>query len=246
MAIAPPVVARGHRWSSASTPSTRIVRNQFGSAVGEPGPRPFSNATARHRRRAGHGPVRRGAGPGGLPRLGLVPALWNIFYGSFHFVVTVAVMILLYRRAPVPLPPLAHHPRLHHGARARRLQPLPADAAPPARRLRRRSAGAACSTGSSTRWPTSAGCGRSTPAGCSRSPTSTRPCRACTWPGPLWCTLAIVAGAAAALEPRRALRLPVVTLFAIVVTANHYWLDGVGGLIALVLGVAWSRSASLA
>ena len=26
------------------------------------------------------------------------------------------------------------------------------------------------------------------------------------------------------------------TLFAVVVTANHYWLDGLGGLIALALG----------
>ena len=39
---------------------------------------------------------------------------------------------------------------------------------------------------------------------------------------------------------------PVATLFCVVVTANHYFLDGVGGLVLLGLGygaaVGWSGS----
>ena len=31
---------------------------------------------------------------------------------------------------------------------------------------------------------------------------------------------------------------PLATLFCIVVTANHYWLDGVGGLVTLAAGFA--------
>ena len=34
---------------------------------------------------------------------------------------------------------------------------------------------------------------------------------------------------------------PVLTLFTIVVTANHYWLDAVGGLAALGVGAAIAR-----
>jgi len=30
---------------------------------------------------------------------------------------------------------------------------------------------------------------------------------------------------------------PILTFFAIIVTANHYWLDAVGGLIALAIGL---------
>ena len=38
------------------------------------------------------------------------------------------------------------------------------------------------------------------------------------------------------------LAYPALTLFCIVVTANHYWIDGVGGLVIFALGVliGWS------
>ena len=37
---------------------------------------------------------------------------------------------------------------------------------------------------------------------------------------------------------------PFITLFAIVVTANHYWIDAIGGIIALGLGLAVARPLS--
>jgi hypothetical protein len=41
------------------------------------------------------------------------------------------------------------------------------------------------------------------------------------------------------------LAYPVATLFAIVVTANHFWLDAAGGVVVLglgyLLGAAWDR-----
>jgi len=51
-----------------------------------------------------------------------------------------------------------------------------------------------------------------------------------------WCWLAL-----RPVVPRRSLRLllaayPWLTLFAIVVTANHYWIDAAGGALALALG----------
>jgi hypothetical protein len=53
-----------------------------------------------------------------------------------------------------------------------------------------------------------------------------------------WCALAV-----RPVVRRRWVRMlffayPLVTLFAVVVTANHYWLDGLGGLVALGLGAA--------
>ena len=53
----------------------------------------------------------------------------------------------------------------------------------------------------------------------------------------LWCTVALFP----VLQRRWArwaiVAYPVLTLFAIVVTANHYWIDAVGGVVALVIGL---------
>jgi hypothetical protein len=59
-----------------------------------------------------------------------------------------------------------------------------------------------------------------------------------------WCAMALWS-----LHRRRwvralAVSYPVATLFAIVVTANHFWLDAVGG--AVVLGVGWKLGSGLA
>jgi hypothetical protein len=52
-----------------------------------------------------------------------------------------------------------------------------------------------------------------------------------------WCTIAI----APVLKPisaRVAMWLyPVATLFGVIITANHYWIDGLAGLVALALGM---------
>lgn len=52
-----------------------------------------------------------------------------------------------------------------------------------------------------------------------------------------WCAMAIWSLARNRWARWLAASYPVATLFAIVVTANHFWLDAVGG--ALVLGVGW-------
>jgi hypothetical protein len=53
----------------------------------------------------------------------------------------------------------------------------------------------------------------------------------------LWCALAIWGRTRHRWARILAAIYPVATLFAIVVTANHFWLDAVGG--AIVLGVGW-------
>jgi hypothetical protein len=59
----------------------------------------------------------------------------------------------------------------------------------------------------------------------------------------LWCALAIWGRARARWAKVLAALYPAATLFAIVVTANHFWLDAVGG--AIVLGVGWFLASHL-
>ena len=37
---------------------------------------------------------------------------------------------------------------------------------------------------------------------------------------------------------------PLATLFGVIVTGNHYWIDGVGGLVALAIGYVLGRAST--
>ena len=56
----------------------------------------------------------------------------------------------------------------------------------------------------------------------------------------LWCTLVLVPRLGPLWAKALAVSYPWLTMFAIVVTANHYWIDGVGGV--LVVGFGWVAS----
>jgi len=152
--------------------------------------------------------------------------LCNIFYGSFHFVVTAAALVLLFRRAPdryglwrntlavttglalvgfagFPLMP----PRL-----------LPAgygyvDTLATVGGLWSFDSGAMAKVSNQFAAMPSLHFGWS------------------TWSALVLSSLVHSTGAKAALAA-----YPAVTLFTIVVTANHFWLDAVGGLVVLVIG----------
>lgn len=59
-----------------------------------------------------------------------------------------------------------------------------------------------------------------------------------------WCTLVIVTTVRSVWVKALAIAYPLLTLFAIVVTANHYWIDAVGGIAilaaALPFGAWWA------
>lgn len=61
----------------------------------------------------------------------------------------------------------------------------------------------------------------------------------------LWCTLVLVPRLSARWAKLLAASYPFLTMFAIVVTANHYWLDGVGAVVAVAFGLwlsgVWDR-----
>lgn len=57
----------------------------------------------------------------------------------------------------------------------------------------------------------------------------------------LWCAIVLVPRLRHPAAKVVAASYPVLTLFAIVVTANHYWLDGVGGVAVVAFGWGISR-----
>ena len=61
----------------------------------------------------------------------------------------------------------------------------------------------------------------------------------------LWCALLLVPRLRTRWAKGLAAAYPFLTLFAIVVTANHYWIDGLGGIAVVALGwaasTAWER-----
>ena len=57
----------------------------------------------------------------------------------------------------------------------------------------------------------------------------------------LWCAILLVPRLERRWAKWLAASYPILTLYAIVVTANHYWIDGVGGVAVIGLGWAASR-----
>ena len=53
-----------------------------------------------------------------------------------------------------------------------------------------------------------------------------------------WCLLVFYPTVRSRLARGLAVAYPLATLFAIMVTANHYWIDAVGGLVVLAVGLA--------
>ncbi len=230
------------------------TRNQFGSNAVARGGLP---STGLPQRRAGD-PLR--ADRRAVPRgdaAGAVPAVPRLHPVLEHVLrhrplrrharrVRPAVL-----EAPGRVPGVAQQPGDHDGAGDRRLRPVPADAAAPARRAvpgvrrglhrERPAARRRRRSGSSTRWRSTAGRGRSTPRRWPTSPTSTRRCRACTSGGRRgapWRCGRCCAGAGSASP---CFLYPLATLFCIIVTGNHFWIDGVGGLLAFAVGtlIGW-------
>jgi hypothetical protein len=161
--------------------------------------------------------------------------LWNIFYGSFHFVVTAGVMVFLYRRFPAryrlmrttlgfttglaligfslfPLMP----PRLLNDFGVYGGRSLEFDFVDTLAQV-----GGLWSFNSDAMQSVS-------------NQYAAMPSLHIGWS--LWCVVAVWPVLQSAWARRAFVVYPLVTLFAIVVTANHFWLDAVGGAVVLVVG----------
>ena len=189
----------------------------------------------------------------GLPGHGLI-RLWNVYYGIFHFVVAAFALVVLYRKAPLRyrlwrntlafttllalvgfatfslMPPrLLDDPGTYGGCRVYTDQPaqnLPGKAAePPCDRY-----GYVDTVAEYGGW---ASFGSDELKAVSNQ-YAAMPSMHIGWS--TWCALVL-----APLIRRRWLRAlaiayPLFTLFDIMVTGNHYWIDGLGGLATLAAG----------
>ncbi|MEZ5232165.1 MAG: phosphatase PAP2 family protein [Acidimicrobiia bacterium] len=162
---------------------------------------------------------------------------WNLYYGTLHFVVTGGVMVWLYRRHPV------RYPRWRNTLAAMTGLALVGFSLFPLMPPRLLSAGGPYGGGdlryagmfvdSLAHFPTLWSFNSDTMQSVSNQ-YAAMPSLHVGWS--LWCTLAMFP-----LLRRRwsrilfALYVPA-TVFAIVVTANHYWIDAVGGMVAFAAG----------
>ena len=159
-------------------------------------------------------------------------AFWNVFYGTAHFVVTVGVLVWLFRRQPDRYPlwrnTLAATTGLALVGFA--LYPL----MPP--RLLPASYGYVDTLQAiGGLWSFQSG-----PVAKVSNQYAAMPSLHAAWA--TWCALVVLP----ALRSRRARALavayPMATTFAVVVTANHYWLDAAGGLAVLGAGFVVARA----
>jgi len=162
---------------------------------------------------------------------------WNIFYGSFHFMVTIGAMVWLFLRFP-------HRYTYMRSALASTTSlaligfaffPL----MPPRLLSNCTSQYGACVPGHDYvdtlvdpggLWSFESGTMESI-----SNQYAAMPSLHVGWA--LWCTVALFPILRARWAKGAIALYPVLTLFSIIVTANHYWIDAVGGIVALSIGL---------
>ncbi len=159
-----------------------------------------------------------------------VMSFWNLFYGTFHFLVTIVVLVLLFRRAP------ERYRRWRNVLAATTalalvgfaLYPLmPPRLLPPSYGYvdSLKAFGSLWSFDSAAMHKLS-------------NQYAAMPSLHFAWA--LWSACAIVPVLGQVWARAVAVLYPVLTLFAIVVTANHYWLDAAGGALIVGGGVLYA------
>jgi len=160
---------------------------------------------------------------------------WNIFYGSLHFIVTGAAMIFLYIRYPV------RYRRYRNVLLVTTALALVGFVSFPLMPPRLLNAGGpyGATLDEYTFVDTLAEFGGlwsfdSETMQAISNQWAAMPSLHIAWA--LWCTVALYPVLRSAAAQLAIVLYPVLTLYAIVVTANHYWIDAVGGAVILWLG----------
>ncbi len=218
-----------------------LIRNQFGSASVSPG-RAFDNAAAIVR-------IEQALGLFFEPDLQraflgwpLFLRFWNLYYGSLHFVVTAGLLIFIYRR---------HQPRYRLlrdslatmtgfalvGFSLFPLMPprLLAAGGPYGGITHGGSEYAGVFVDTLARYPTLWSFNSETMQTVSNQ-YAAMPSLHVGWS--LWCVLAALPLARRRWQRIVIISYPPATIFAIVITANHYWLDAAGGALVFLAGYA--------
>ncbi|HLT69906.1 MAG TPA: phosphatase PAP2 family protein [Acidimicrobiales bacterium] len=245
------------------------VRNQFGSGGGSIDPDPafhHGEAVIQLQRNIGlYFEHRLQRWYLDLPANGLI-RLWNVYYGVLHFVVTAFALVWMYRRAPARyrlwrntlaittllalvgfasfslMPPrLLDDPGIYGGCQ------VYADATPDELAARGVEAagdppcdefGFVDTIAVYGGW---ASFGSDEMAAVSNQ-YAAMPSMHIGWS--MWCSLVLVPMVWRRWLRGLAVAYPALTLFCIVVTANHYWIDGLAGLACLGLGYLVARTAT--
>ncbi len=163
---------------------------------------------------------------------------WNIFYGSFHFGVTLGAMIYLFRCFP------AHYLRMRSVLAATTSVALIGFATFPLMPPRLLENSVSEFGGSQTGYGfvdtlISPGGLWSFDSGTLESISNqyaAMPSLHVAWAA--WCVIALYPVLRSRWARLLALSYPWMTLFSIIVTANHYWIDAVGGIAVLAAGMA--------
>lgn len=166
---------------------------------------------------------------------------WNLFYGAFHFAITFAVLIWLYVRCDVDY---RFWRRTGLIATASALVGFAAFPLMPPRLLGDCGPYGACRPGQpfvdtvvevgglwsfeSSGWEAVS------------NQYAAMPSLHIGWA--LWCALILVPRVRSMPAKVLAGSYPLLTMFAIVVTANHYWIDGLGGVAVIAVGYAISKT----
>lgn len=158
-------------------------------------------------------------------------AFWDVFYGTAHFVVTTGALVYLFRAMPERYPlwrnTLAFTTGLALVGFA--LYPL----MPP--RLLPVEYGFV----DTLRVVGGLWSFESAPVAKVSNPYAAMPSLHLAWAG--WCVLALLPDLRRPWARRALVAYPLLTLFAVVVTANHYFLDAVGAALVLAAGFALAR-----
>ena len=154
--------------------------------------------------------------------------LWNLFYGTFHFVVTIAALVLLFRRFP------ARYPRWRNTLAATTGLALIGFAAYPL--MPPRLLPAAYGFVDTLKvygglWSFDSG-----PVAQVSNQYAAMPSLHFAWS--VWSALVLYPMVTRRWLQELVALYPAATLFAIVVTANHFWLDAAGGAALLGVGAA--------
>ena len=151
---------------------------------------------------------------------------WDVYYGSFHFIVTIIAIVWLFRKAPERYPTwrntlavtvaIALIGFTFYPLMPPRLLPAHYGFVDTLQKI-----GGLWSFDSGTMSKIS-------------NQYAAMPSLHCAWA--TWCACVLAPGLKHWWSKALMVAYPFVTLFAIVVTANHYWLDAAGGVAALGLG----------
>jgi len=167
---------------------------------------------------------------------------WNVFYGSLHFIVTAAVMVYLYRRFPLRYQRYRTVLAFTTGLALIGFATFPL--MPPRLLAAGGEYGADLTQYEFVDTLVVHGGLWSFDSGTMESISNqwaAMPSLHIGWA--VWCALALVPVLRNRWGRVAIIVYPILTLFGVVVTANHYWIDGIGGLIVLSVGMWGARRA---